>query len=105
MKKIIVSSLALGLIISNGVTGVYAQSLSNNADNMSPQTQMRMDSMQTHHQIMQDINGPINYGQVKKIMNQIHPQITNKEIKDMYNSMHGTNGSEQSANFTHMHKK
>ena len=44
----------------------------------------------------------INFGQMKKHMEEVHPGMTTQEMKDMYKDCHGTNGAMQSKNFQMM---
>ncbi|MFE8699656.1 hypothetical protein ACFYKX_03350 [Cytobacillus sp. FJAT-54145] len=47
-------------------------------------------------------NGVMNFGQMKPFMEEMHPELSEKELKDMYESCHGTNGAMPSKNFQHM---
>lgn len=53
-------------------------------------------------ELMDETDGPVNFGQMKNLMKDIHPEFTTKELKEMYNNMHGTNGAEPSKNFSNM---
>lgn len=77
MKKLIIGVLSLGLVVGGGAA-VYAQSDANNSEGM------------------------FNFGQMSKIMSVVHPDQSEEELKDMYNTMHGTNGAAPSANFNEM---
>ncbi|ARI78661.1 hypothetical protein [Halobacillus mangrovi] len=95
MKKLFIGALALGIVATGGVTSVYAHS---NQGGMAS-VDMNMIEMNDMHQMMQGQNGFINFGQMKKVMEDMHPDLTKQEIKEMYAAMHGTNGAEPSANF------
>ncbi|MYL55465.1 hypothetical protein GLW08_19335 [Pontibacillus yanchengensis] len=96
MKKIIIGALSLGIVAAGGVTVAQAQS-----DQMEMPNEQVMD-MSDMHQEMLESNGEINFGQAKKFMSDMHPEWNTKEMKQMYQSMHGTNGAAPSANFKHM---
>lgn len=51
---------------------------------------------------MQETNAQVNYGQVKKAIEEVNSDMTNKEIKKMMASMHGTHAAKPSANFEPM---
>ncbi|ALC89524.1 hypothetical protein AM500_06795 [Bacillus sp. FJAT-18017] len=44
----------------------------------------------------------INFGKMKEHIQQMHPEINEKELKEMYKSCHGTGGAEASKNFNMM---
>ena len=46
--------------------------------------------------------GNFNFGQMLPYMKQMHPDLTNEQLQDMYESCHGTGGSGASQNFEHM---
>ncbi|WP_158736702.1 hypothetical protein [Alteribacillus sp. YIM 98480] len=101
MKKIFIGVLSLGLVAAGGITAVYAQSSSND---MSVVKAEQMANRNNMHQMMHDEIGPINYGQMKKAMEQVHPEWTKEQVKEMYNSMHGKNSAEPSVNFEEMNE-
>lgn len=43
-----------------------------------------------------------NFGQMKQHMEEMHPDLTNKEVIEHYKNMHGTGGSSKSNNFKMM---
>lgn len=47
-------------------------------------------------------DGLFNFGQMKPQMEEMHPDLTNQELKEMYESCHGTNGAKPSKNFNGM---
>ncbi|KHE67090.1 hypothetical protein [Halobacillus sp. BBL2006] len=96
MKKLIIVVLSLGLAAAVGITGVYAQGNQNELPSTNMNQRMDMNDM---HQMMKGPNGFINFGQMKNIMEDMHPNLTKQEIKEMYAAMHGTNGAEPSAQF------
>lgn len=46
--------------------------------------------------------GTINFGQMKPMMEEMHPNLSADELKQMYNDCHGTNGAMPSRNFNMM---
>ncbi|MEH7886213.1 hypothetical protein V7654_18075 [Bacillus sp. JJ1609] len=46
--------------------------------------------------------GTFNFGQMKPLMEKMHPDLSNEELKQMYNDCHGTNGAMPSKNFQMM---
>lgn len=46
--------------------------------------------------------GTFNFGQMKPMMEKMHPGLSNEELKQMYNDCHGTNGAMPSKNFQMM---
>lgn len=46
--------------------------------------------------------GNVNFGQMKPFMSEMHPNLNNQELEEMYKSMHGTGGASQSSNFRGM---
>lgn len=46
--------------------------------------------------------GTFNFGQMKPLIEQMHPGLSVDEIKQMYNNCHGTNGAMPSKNFNMM---
>ena len=49
-------------------------------------------------------NGTVNFGQALKYMQEMHPDWSQKDIKEMYNEHHGTQGAEPSHNFEQMNE-
>ena len=43
--------------------------------------------------------GLFNFGQMKPLIEKMHPDFSDEEIKQMYNECHGTNGAMPSKNF------
>lgn len=41
-------------------------------------------------------DGPLNFGQMKPLMEKMHPDLSTKELKEMYDSCHGDKGMMQS---------
>lgn len=77
MKKWTIGLLAAGLVLGAG-TAVYA------ADNQTPG------------------QGTFNFGQMLPFMQQMHPNLSEQQLKDMYESCHGTGGAAPSKNFQPM---
>ncbi|RSD25027.1 hypothetical protein [Mesobacillus subterraneus] len=46
--------------------------------------------------------GTFNFGQIKLLMEKMHPELSQKELQQMYNDCHGTNGAMPSRNFQMM---
>lgn len=72
MKKTIIGVLSAAFILGAG-TFAYAQT--NNYE-----------------------KGPETFDQMKPYMKKMHPQMSEKEQKDMYNACHGSNGMMQNTN-------
>ena len=49
-----------------------------------------------------DGKGTFNFGQMKPMIEQMHPELSDEEVKQMYNNCHGTNGAMPSKNFNMM---
>lgn len=76
--------------------------MSENGDFNEMHGDLSSEDMEMMFELMEETNGPVNYGQMKNIMEKVHPELTEKQIKEMYNFMHGTNGAEPSKNFKKM---
>ncbi|WP_028784567.1 hypothetical protein [Thalassobacillus devorans] len=124
-KTLIAGALALGLI-GTGITGIYTASANDTTDNPGVGTENRefnfgdmgnlmgdlgvsVDQMnevmqkgdfEDMQQFMNEQN--INFGQMKPYMEQMHPDLSNKELEEFYKGMHGTGGSSNSNNFQGM---
>lgn len=46
--------------------------------------------------------GIINFGQMKMHMSEMHPELTNQQLREHYKEMHGTGESSQTNNFKGM---
>ncbi|WP_082235471.1 hypothetical protein [Halobacillus massiliensis] len=101
-RFIIIGALSFGLVAAVGVTGVSAQSGQMEILHEESMQKMAMEEM---HQNMLDSSAVINFGQTKKLMKEMHPEMTTQQIKNMYKQMHGTNGAAPSANFKEMNMK
>lgn len=44
----------------------------------------------------------INFGQMKPYMQEMHPDMSNQDLEEMYKTMHGTGGAANSRNFQGM---
>jgi hypothetical protein len=49
-----------------------------------------------------DGKGTFNFGQMKPLIEKMHPGLSAEEVKQMYNDCHRTNGAMQSKNFNMM---
>lgn len=67
MKKIAVATLGLGMLLGANAAGVFAEGPSFAKEIM-------------------------NFGKMKPFMQQMHPNLNEKELKEMYESCHGKNG-------------
>ncbi|WLR55799.1 hypothetical protein LC048_01970 [Mesobacillus subterraneus] len=47
-------------------------------------------------------NGTFNFGQMKPLIEKMHPGLSDKEVKQMYNDCHGTNGAMPNKKFNMM---
>ena len=46
--------------------------------------------------------GNVNFGQMKPYMSEMHPNLDNQELEELYKSMHGTGGASGSNNYRGM---
>lgn len=81
MKKLTAGLLAAGLVLGAG-TAVFA------ADNQG--------------MVQGQGQGIVNFGQVLPYMKQVHPNLTEQQLQDLYNACHGTGGAAPSKNFQPM---
>ncbi|MBT2643273.1 hypothetical protein J7I80_13620 [Bacillus sp. ISL-41] len=49
-----------------------------------------------------DGKGTFNFGQMKPLIEKMHPDLSDEEVKQMYNDCHRTNGAMPSKNFNMM---
>ncbi|MFC0476235.1 hypothetical protein ACFFHF_13430 [Robertmurraya beringensis] len=114
MKKTLITvTLAAALIVGGG-TGLYYASAKenvgtqdNSVKNSGKMNTENMDSMMNGdmqemmdgnmQEMMNDKN--MNFGQMKDHMKEMHPELTEQQLEEMYKDMHGTGGSENSNNF------
>lgn len=122
MKKTLITvTLAAALIVGGG-TGLYYASAKeyvgtqdNSVTNSGKMNTENMDSMMNGdmqemmngdmqemmdgnmQEMMNDKN--MNFGQMKDHMKEMHPELTEQQLEEMYKNMHGTGGSENSNNF------
>ena len=61
---------------------------------------MENGSFEDMQKFMEEQN--INFGQMKPHMSKMHPDLSDQQLEDMYKSMHGTGGGENSRNFREM---
>ncbi|MBT2689983.1 hypothetical protein J7I93_17590 [Bacillus sp. ISL-47] len=78
MKRLIAGIFSVSLILGSG-TAILA------AGNESPE-------------------GFLNFGKVKPLMQEMHPEFSNQELKEMFESCHGTKGAMPSSVFKQMAK-
>lgn len=107
MKKTLIAiTLGAGLIIGGG-TGIYYVSAQENEEiineNMMMDRMVNSDSemeemMHRDMESMMNIKN-MNFGQMKKHMMNMHPDLSVQQLEEHYKNMHGTGGSEKSKNF------
>ena len=114
MKKTIVSGVLAAVLIIGGGTGLYMTSVSAKGNVENPETFMQHNgmSMEQMNEMMKSGNvedmqkfmerGNVNFGQMKPFMKQIHPDLNNQQLEELYKEMHGTGGSSNSNNFKRM---
>lgn len=78
MKRLIAGIFSVSLILGSG-TAILA------AGNESPEGLFLL-----------------NFGKMKPLMQEMHPEFSNQELKEMYESCHGTKGAMPSRNFSSM---
>lgn len=112
MKKMIISgALATALIVVGGTGAYMAYAKENTASPVAIMMQQGMNkeqmtnSMQSGNfedmqQFMKD--GNVNFGQMKPYLKQMHPELSDKQLEDLYKSMHGTGGACNSQKFEGM---
>jgi hypothetical protein len=112
MNKFIVTGALASALIAFGGTGLYMASAKENPK--SPEAFMEeqgidfgeMNEMMANgdfdemQQYMDDQN--MNFGQMKPYMKEMHPDLGDQDLEQMYKGMHGTGGSGKSANFKGM---
>ncbi|MGS2778317.1 hypothetical protein ACVBAX_13205 [Robertmurraya sp. GLU-23] len=128
-KTLITVTLAAALIVGGGTGLYYASAKENvgtqdnsvknsgkmNTENMDSMMNGDMQEMMDGNmQEMMDgnmqemMNGDMqemmndknmNFGQMKDHMKEMHPELTEQQLGEMYKDMHGTGGSENSNNF------
>lgn len=79
MKKLMTGLLTAGLVLGAG-TAVLA------AENQEPLPGQ----------------GIVNFGQMLSFMRQVHPNLTEQQLQDLYKTCHGTGGAAPSKNFQPM---
>lgn len=78
MKKIVISTLSTLFILGLG-TAVYAAGNNSEADKET-----------------------MNFEKMKPMMEEMHPDFSNEELKEMFDTCHGKNGMMQDQNMKHM---
>ncbi|WP_017380602.1 hypothetical protein [Paenisporosarcina sp. TG-14] len=114
MRKTIVTGILAAALITAGGTGMYMTSASANENSGNLMQNQGIDMEQMHDMMnsenfeeMQEFmeNGNVNFGQMKRFMKEMHPELSelsNKELLELYKGMHGTAGSANSHNFKGM---
>lgn len=118
MKKIMISGALAAALIVGGGTGAYMafakdnttkpiadihhqgmnmnqmmkQMKSGNLENMQQMMkQMKPEDLENMQQMMEE--GNMNFGQMKKYMKQMHPDLSNQQLEELYKSMHSKDGA------------
>jgi galactokinase/mevalonate kinase-like predicted kinase len=101
-KMIILGTLATALIVGGG-TGAYmayakdnttssAHYLHHQGSNMTDMMkQVTSSDLKDMQQFMQ--NGNVDFEQMKSFMKKMHPELSDKQIEDLYKSMHSKGGA------------
>ncbi len=87
MKNKVLTGLLAAALIAGGATTALAFT----------------DGGPTDIQTQREAQGTFNFGQMQGYMEQMHPDWSTEEMKEMYDYMHGTNGAAPSRNFEEMH--
>ncbi|AOM83598.1 hypothetical protein BBEV_2240 [Salisediminibacterium beveridgei] len=87
---------------ANFTMGEMHDSMHGDGDFAGMHEAMTEEDMDKMVELMEESNGPVNFGQMKKVMKEVHPDFTDKQIKEMYQAMHGTNGAEPRKIFSDM---
>lgn len=122
MKKTLITvTLAAALIVGGGTGLYYASAKENvgtqdnsvknsgkmNTENMNSMMNGDMQEMMDGN-MQEMMNGDMqekmndknmNFGQMKDHMKEMHPELEEQQLEEMYKDMHGTGGSENSNNF------
>lgn len=112
MNKFIITGALAAALIASGGTGLYFASAKENPK--SPEAfmeeqginfgemneMMESGNFEEMQQFMNEQN--MNFGQMKPYMKEMHPELGDQELEQMYKGMHGTGGSENSRNFNGM---
>ncbi|MDZ7835276.1 MAG: hypothetical protein U5K84_07920 [Alkalibacterium sp.] len=61
-----------------------------------------MDTVEFEDMELHMEEGVFNFGQMKSHSDEMHPDLNNQELRELYKSMHGTGGSSRSSNFRGM---
>ncbi|WP_423799606.1 hypothetical protein [Neobacillus sp. SAB-20_R2A] len=105
MKKMMITGVLTAALIAGG-TGAYTTYAKDQSTNASVYMQTReVNTVQLSNsvksgtfeemkQFMED--GNVNFGQMKPYMRQMHPDLSDQQLEEMYKSMHGTGGSAKS---------
>jgi hypothetical protein len=113
MKKLMITGALAAALIAGGGTGAYITYAKENSSNTAVyymqgnNTSVRQMSNSLNDRTFEDMqqfmeNGNINFGQMKPYMKQMHPDLSDQQLEEMYKSMHGTGGAAKSQNFQGM---
>ncbi|PRY82436.1 hypothetical protein [Alkalibacterium olivapovliticus] len=106
----LMGGILAGAIALTGGLGVsrFAEDEGSNQESVIQEERMAFDQMNASGSAHMDMEeGVVNFGQMKSHMSEMHPELTNQELRDHYKAMHGAGGSSRSANFKgmgNMHK-
>lgn len=121
MKKTFVTGILAAALIVGGGTGVYIASAKEKTVDMGTfmeqqgfdfnqmKEMMNSGNFEAMQNVMENINwkemqkfmeeGNINFGQMKPYMKEMHPNLSDQQLEELYKDMHGTGGSFNSNNF------
>lgn len=109
MKKTFVTGVLAAALIATGGTGIYIASAKENPASPAAFMQqqgidvnqmtemMETGNIEDMQKFMNDQN--VNFGQMKPYMKQMHPDLSNQELEELYKGMHATGGAANSKNF------
>ncbi|SEM14827.1 hypothetical protein SAMN05192533_101207 [Mesobacillus persicus] len=92
MKKTFGTVILTAALLVGGGAGLV--SASETHETQPVQTELKCGGEMDH--------STMNFGQMKKHIQKMHPELTNKEVIEHYKTMHGTGGSSNSNNFQKM---
>jgi hypothetical protein len=87
-------------IVKEDMTNQEIVSVENNVSYNHMSDVMDAEDFKDMERLMED--EIINFGQMKPHLNEVHPELTNQQLREHYKDMHGTGGSSQSNNFKGM---
>ena len=92
-----------------GLTTLFSEEDAPNQNTVIQEQDVRYDQMvdvmgtgdfESMQKFMEE--GNVNFGQMKPYMSEMHPNLDNQELEELYKSMHGTGGASGSNNFRGM---